>query len=83
MKINNAYAISSIEFKRTKESEWEKGLLINDGDVIYDKGGLIPDKVLWDYRRTVGGLHISGLSHYLKNVEFNIGTGVITVSTNF
>jgi hypothetical protein len=46
--------IESVMFKRTKDSEWEFGIIINNDQLIVDSNAK-PVSVrykLWDYRRT-------------------------------
>ncbi len=44
--------IESVEFKRTKNSEWESGIIINRDQLIVDKNGKSVESIVWDYRRT-------------------------------
>lgn len=47
--------IASVKFKRTKDSPWEEGVVVNDGSgpIIDLDGKVIPDDPqIWDYQYT-------------------------------
>lgn len=43
--------IYKIKFKRTKESEWELGIRVenSDGDLIIDKKGLVVEGLIYNF----------------------------------
>ena len=44
--------IESVEFKRTRESEYEPGIMFNNDQLIVDSNAKAVRGKLWSYRRT-------------------------------
>lgn len=74
MKIEKVYSLASIMFQREEGSVWEKGLLINEGERIYDMKGEQPDGLLWDFKRITGIKFSSNLDR-ISTVDFNPQNG--------
>ncbi len=53
MNEKKIYRIETCKFQRQKDGEWENGIMINEGEAIFDSDGKIPTNV-WDGRRWSG-----------------------------
>ena len=79
MKIPNVFSLHAIDFKRTEDSEWEAGLLIDNGDAIYDMNGIELDGVVWDYRRR----SLISINSILGDVNFDPETKTLDLKIQF
>lgn len=64
------YRIETCKFQREKDSEWEPGILFNEGDMgIHDAQNQKPDQV-WDFKQTPGFcLDISDLDYWMPYIN--------------